>query len=135
MRWTDGRATTPVDVDADPDTSLVRNHNPYYIQALLRVILTLAFLLLLPYALTRARCHADRIPSPGPGSSPTLSDASSPNLIMVGVRVGVRLKARARAGVRVRVRVRTIFERRSGDRTRVVRVRVRVRTFFLSNLF
>ena len=34
-------------------------------------------------------------------------------------RVRVRVRVRVRCFVRVRVRVRTIFERRSGDRTRV----------------
>ena len=51
-------------------------------------------------------------------------------------KVRVRVRAKVRVKVRVRVRVRTIFERRSGDRTRVdggvtsrryLRVRARVR--------
>ena len=67
----------------------------------------------------------------------------------VRVRVRVRIRIRVRAKVRVRFRVSTIFERRSGDRTRVdgvcdfekvlpdqlcpsarFRVRVRGRTIF-----
>ena len=36
-----------------------------------------------------------------------------------GLRVRVRVRVRVRTSFRVRVRVRTIFERRSGDRTRV----------------
>ena len=53
--------------------------------------------------------------------------------VRVSVRVSVRLRSsvgvRVKVRVRVRVRVRTIFEHRSGYRTRVdgVRVRVRVR--------
>ena len=51
----------------------------------------------------------------------------------ISIRIGDRIRVKVR--VRVRVRVRTIFERRSGDQTRVdgvrdfekVRVRVRVR--------
>ena len=35
------------------------------------------------------------------------------------VRVRVRVRVRGKVRVRVRARVRTIFERRSGDRTRV----------------